>query len=660
MIDQQLPGPATPGLNGAAPAATGLRTCALAGLAACMHETLAAAPEIAEHRALLAQLHAAGGLAGWRARLAAALHAPAPGDETMVALGEWLGLTPGELLAVVLAAAVEEDPLVGRVLAYLQQPAGDARPTLGLLAAAFAPLLGGRLPPLYTLLTGAAIRSGLLALTDETAPMPECSLFLPQPLCLALQGAGARFPGALPVDGAEQLPLAPAIVEEARRRAHAMADGSSALLTLRSGAPEEGRAVACIIAATQARRPLFLPPDLSTAGLGVYLHLCQMLPVFCCALAPGEEKVLPPIPFYTGPVLAVCGPDGTPKWDGRAAMQWTIPVPNREERALLWQQALGDTPLAVELACFHRHSSARIAELGRLARYEARQRGHATPDAVDLHAAAWAAGSAGLETLAQPLPDPIPDEALVTTPALRRDLEALLLRCRARDGLVDTLGASARARYHPGVRVLLVGASGTGKTLAAGWLAAKLQMPLYRVDLASVTSKYIGETEKNLAQLLARAEQSEIILLFDEADSLFGKRTDVQQANDRYANAQTNYLLQRIESYDGIAILTSNSRSRFDQAFTRRLDAIVDFPTPGPQERRALWLAHLGANHQLDGHAINRLAAVADLAGGHIRNVALTAAVLAQHAGRPINDDDLLAGLAAEYRKLGRQLPTDL
>jgi SpoVK/Ycf46/Vps4 family AAA+-type ATPase len=248
----------------------------------------------------------------------------------------------------------------------------------------------------------------------------------------------------------------------------------------------------------------------------------------------------------------------------------------------------------------------------------------------------------------------------VTTPTLRRDLEALLMRCRARDGLVEGLGASATARYRPGVRALFVGPSGTGKTLAAGWLATNLGLPLYRVDLAAVTSKYIGETEKNLAQLLARAEQAEVVLLFDEADSLFGKRTDVQQANDRFANAQTNYLLQRIESYDGITILTSNSRSRFDEAFFRRLDVIVDFPIPGPQERRALWQSHLGANHGLTGQDVNRLAATADLTGGHIRNVVLAAAVLAQEAERPIEYADLAEGLASEYRKLGQQMPVEL
>src|SRR5262249_20757698 len=126
----------------------------------------------------------------------------------------------------------------------------------------------------------------------------------------------------------------------------------------------------------------------------------------------------------------------------------------------------------------------------------------------------------------QPVREQLQTGALVMTPALQQDLQALLLRCRARDGLVDGLGVSATARYRPGVRALFVGPSGTGKTLAACWLANALRMPLYRVDLASVSSKYIGETEKNLSKLLARAEHEEIVLLFDECDSTFGKRTD--------------------------------------------------------------------------------------------------------------------------------------
>ena len=249
---------------------------------------------------------------------------------------------------------------------------------------------------------------------------------------------------------------------------------------------------------------------------------------------------------------------------------------------------------------------------------------------------------------------------MVAPPKLRNELELLWLRCRHRDRLAADLGVSTRARYAPGVRALFTGPSGTGKTLAAGWLATRLGLPLYRIDLASVTSKYIGETEKNLAELLNRAERAGVILLFDEADSMFGKRTDIKDSHDRYANAQTNYLLQRIETFDGIALLTSNSRQRFDSAFARRLDVIVDFPLPGTDERRALWLAHLGDRHSLSAQAITRLAVSVDFAGGHIRNAVLTASVLAQSQDRPITMQDLKRGIAVEFAKVGRQMPTGL
>jgi SpoVK/Ycf46/Vps4 family AAA+-type ATPase len=205
-----------------------------------------------------------------------------------------------------------------------------------------------------------------------------------------------------------------------------------------------------------------------------------------------------------------------------------------------------------------------------------------------------------------------------------------------------------------------VGPSGTGKTLAVSWLATRLAIPLFRVDLAAITSKYIGETEKNLSQLLARAEQNEVALLFDEADSLFGRRTDVHEANDRFANAQTNYLLQRMESYDGIAILTSNGRSRFDDAFTRRFDAIVSFPLPGPEERRTLWTAHLGHAHGVSTAQLNLLAATAELTGGQIRNAVLRAAVDATNDRGEIQFSHLLAGVKSEYVKLSRQIPNEL
>ena len=160
--------------------------------------------------------------------------------------------------------------------------------------------------------------------------------------------------------------------------------------------------------------------------------------------------------------------------------------------------------------------------------------------------------------------------------------------------------------------------------------------------------------------MLAKAEQSEIVLLFDEADSLFGKRTDIKDANDRHANSQTNYLLQRIEFYRGIVLLTSNSRGRFDSAFTRRLDQVIEFSLPAPEERRALWQTHLGDRHHLSMKQLNQLAAGSELAGGHILNTVLAAAVQAKSNNRQIQFDDVIIGLESEYRKLGRQIPSEI
>jgi SpoVK/Ycf46/Vps4 family AAA+-type ATPase len=361
------------------------------------------------------------------------------------------------------------------------------------------------------------------------------------------------------------------------------------------------------------------------------------------------------VPAFPGPTIVITRTDGEFESDGRRITDWRIPTPERQQRFELWKQHVPDE-LARVLACEHRHSAARIATLGREAGF---LRGEGEPSLQDVQAAARQAPS-GLQALAEIVRDEVSDSALVVTGTLKQELEDLVLRCRLRDGLVEGFGPALRARYRPGVRALLVGPSGTGKTLAASWIATRLGLPLFRVELSAVTSKYIGETEKNLSELLSRAEENDVVLLFDEADSLFGKRTEVRDAHDRFANAQTNFLLQRLDNYDGIVLLTSNSRARFDAAFARRLDLILEFPLPGPEERRALWLAHLGGSHRLTPAEINRIAVAAELSGGQIRSAVLSAAIHAAKHGGAIRLPDLAASLLQEYRKLGRQLPEDL
>ncbi|MBL8350561.1 MAG: ATP-binding protein [Burkholderiaceae bacterium] len=612
------------------------------------------------------------------------LQAPAT-DAGLRSIAQALNLDLCETVATALALAIEFDPMVGRALAWLQAPVGGARPTLGLLAR-LCPLLGwgggggasGATPArvVAALCDGPARACGLWQLDGESRPLTEQALQLPLPLALALQvplpapsaervgeRAAAPWPGLRWLDA--PAPWPPSLQQALRAQAAALgAAGPGAVLVLRSGHPQEARDAAAALAGALGWRAIGLdgtPP----VGLGPWLTLQRTLPVLLAEGAPGESLRLPLLPGWRGPLLVAAGLDGQVQADVGPAAEWTVPLPLAAERAALWS-----TRLSPELAqCVgrrHRHSVRQIQQIGRAAHHFARLEAGA-PDLSATTASlltedqirhATRQGSpGGLGALAQWLPDAVPDEALVVTPALRAALDALRERCERREGLADALGPAARTRYRPGVRALLVGASGTGKTLAVGWLATRLGLPLYRVDLASVSSKYIGETEKNLAQLFARAEHAEVVLLFDEADSLFGKRTEVKDANDRFANQQTNYLLQRIESFDGIALLTSNSRSRFDSAFTRRLDAIIDFPPPGPQERRALWLAHLGGGHGLDEAQLNRIAAGCDLAGGHIRNATLAAVAAADG---PVDYAGLHTAIEAEYRKLGRQPPAGL
>lgn len=585
-------------------------------------------------------------------------HAPPAADLRLHGLALELRLAPVEVLAVALAAAVELDAMAGRVLAWLQSPTGGPRPTAGLAAAA-ACALEGHEPSmqLAALAGGQAVASGVLRYESDARPLPETALRMPLQLALALAGLSVDWPDV--ETGLVDPPaLPPSLQTQAARYAQTCRRLHQPLV-IRSGHPLEARVAAQMLANALGAQPAFLresPPP----GIGAWLWLTGRVPVLCMELAPGELRTLPSLPGYSGPVLVASGYDGAFQSGGEPVAAWRLSAPQPEERVSLWRQAGGDTALAAIIGRDCRHGAARIHGLARAGRFQASLAGQAQFTTADIASACRSGVAADLGSVAELQPDAVGEDALVLPPSLRNELDALASRCIARDSLVTALGPATRTRHRVGVRALLHGPSGTGKTLAAGWLATRLGLPLYRVDLASVTSKYIGETEKNLAQLFARAEHAEVVLLFDEADSLFGKRTDVKDSNDRFANAQTNYLLQRIESFEGIVVLTSNSRARFDSAFVRRLDMIIEFPHPAPDERRALWLAHLGEGHALAAAELNRLAGSCDLAGGHIRNAVLAAAVIARQDKRMIEYSDLVAGAAAEYRKLGKQLPSGL
>jgi len=224
-----------------------------------------------------------------------------------------------------------------------------------------------------------------------------------------------------------------------------------------------------------------------------------------------------------------------------------------------------------------------------------------------------------------------------------------------RHQVLDQWGFGTKHGRGSGLSVLFSGPSGTGKTMAAGVMARELQLDLYKIDLSSVVSKYIGETEKNLSRIFTEAETCNGILFFDEADALFGKRSEVSDAHDRYANIETSYLLQRMEEYEGIVILATNFRKNMDEAFTRRIRYIVEFPFPGEESRERIWEAHFPVEApRSESIDYKFLARRFPVTGGNIKNIVLDAAFVAAQNGGIIGMDHLMQGVRKEYEKIGK------
>lgn len=219
----------------------------------------------------------------------------------------------------------------------------------------------------------------------------------------------------------------------------------------------------------------------------------------------------------------------------------------------------------------------------------------------------------------------------------------------------DEWGFGRKFAMGKGLNVLFAGPSGTGKTMAAEVMANELGLDLYKIDLSSVVSKYIGETEKNLARIFTEAETSNAILFFDEADALFGRRSEVRDSHDRYANIEISYLLQRMEEYEGMAILATNLHKNMDEAFVRRMHFTVEFPLPDAAHRKRiwekLWPPETPCNHPLD---LDFMAQRFEIAGGSIRNIVLAAAFLAAGDGRVVTMEHLVRATQREYQKMGK------
>ena len=338
---------------------------------------------------------------------------------------------------------------------------------------------------------------------------------------------------------------------------------------------------------------------------------------------------------------------GTDPWPGDPPP--TIDLGRPRDPAAVWAAALAKAGAAVP-------PPAQLDALARAVPLGAGQiHAAAATRPTDLHAAARAHGARDLGSLATRLELRRGWDDLVLPPEPTNLLRELCGRVRLRDRVLDGWGLGAHVAGGRGVVALLCGPSGTGKTLAASVLTAELELDCYQIDLSTVVSKYIGETEKHLARLFAEGERTGAVLLFDEADALFGRRTGVQDAHDRYANLEVSYLLQRIDRYDGVVLLATNLRKNMDEAFVRRMHFVVEFPFPGPRERAAIWARLLPPSLPLAADVdLAWLADRFDLSGGHLRNIAVSAAFLAAADGGPVALDHLLRAARREFQNIGK------
>jgi ATP-dependent 26S proteasome regulatory subunit len=344
--------------------------------------------------------------------------------------------------------------------------------------------------------------------------------------------------------------------------------------------------------------------------------------------------------------------DACPSPD-RVSQIFDVAKPTRLEQQAAWSQKLGASSngLAARLAEQFDLNLAMIHVISESAPLPAA----ASDDAMRVWDACLAHTRPRLNLLAQRLDPKATWDDLVLPESEIKLLRQIAAQARHRAKVYDQWGFRRRMSRGLGITALFAGPSGTGKTMAAEVLATALRLNLYRIDLSAVVSKYIGETEKNLARLFDAAEDGGAILFFDEADALFGKRSEVKDSHDRYANIEINYLLQRMEGYRGLAILATNMKNALDQAFLRRLRFILNFPFPGAAERKAIWEKVFPPETEMSGLDFERLSAFA-LTGGSIHNVALNAAFLAAQARRPVTMAVVFEAARMEFRKLEKPI----
>lgn len=605
-----------------------------------------------------------------------------PGRGRIAELAERFGLTGPDVDLLLVALAPDVDARFERLYGYLNDDLTRRRATIGLALELCG--LPGAGPGRFRFTPSAPlVASGLVEVLDPELPLLSRVLRVPDRITAHLLGddaVDARLHGLVRVaDPGDEPDTGPVT----RRVAAAAGTGSGFTHLLDRGGDPARLAVGAL--AASGLRPLVVDPA-ALAAAPEPAQAARMLATEARLSGGGLvlgplEALAPEQPKGAALVGALCAAVGggspllvygrkhwDPLWAGESPVTVPVPPPDPADAVRRWRGALTGAGAAAGLAAGTREADALLADATRAYRLDSGQIRRAADvavrlaaqegrpvEAADLRTAVRAQNGAGLARLARRIEPTVGWDDLVLPPATRRQLSDLALRARHRDQVLGRWRMRPGGGRGRGIVALFAGESGTGKTMSAEVVAADLGMELYVVDLSSVVDKYVGETEKNLERIFVEASEVNAVLLFDEADAVFGKRSQVKDAQDRHANVESAYLLQRVESFDGIAVLTTNLRANLDEAFTRRLDVVADFPVPDAQQRLALWERCLGTEipraPDLD---LPTCADRFELTGGSIRACAVTAAYQAAESGRPLDTEQLVGAVLAEYRKLGR------
>jgi SpoVK/Ycf46/Vps4 family AAA+-type ATPase len=587
-----------------------------------------------------------------------ALSGPGPGRLARAAAA--FDLAPLDVDLLVVALGPDLDPRLERAYGYLHDDVTRRRASIGLALelCGHDPLD----PPSRHRLVDTAplVAGGLVEVEESERPFLTRSLRVPDPVAIHLLGHDGIDPAVFPLVTAAV--VSPDFDTSSIVRA---LNGGCPLIYVRDrvGAAALSYATSGLLAAGRAALALDLTrvggeddlaPLVRAAVRQARLSGAALVagPVEALAERPGGAALVRRFAEAPGVVVLL----GAPTWDPA----WARTPPLVVDAPEITGGLHGPGPDGAALP--FRLTPEQIVRARSAAELQARAEGVAATD-DHLAAGARAQNAGGLERLALRVSPQAEWDDLILPPEVLEALRDVVARVRHRDRVLSDWGLRRGATKGRGVTALFAGDSGTGKTLAAEVLAGALGHDLYVIDLATVVDKYIGETEKNLDRIFREADRVNGVLLFDEADAIFGKRSEVNDARDRYANVEVAYLLQRMERFDGTAILTTNLRANIDEAFLRRLDALVDFPMPDAEHRLAIWERHLpplvprAADVDLDF-----LSERFDLSGGNIRNIALAAAFLAaaraesgsSQAPAAVAMADLIRATAREYRKLGR------